>query len=149
LLLTKLPVRDPDGLYQLIVTHRSANLAILEVGDPRNMALYIDDFVNPPFVTVSEADDSGIGHNPARVRSRNREEPCVMECLNQVLKSLRGDEVMLFAGDSATAEALIVDMAPAPEIDAESRATQAESVAFRVRKDDVVQFRLRTASDQG
>ncbi len=24
LLLTKLPVRDPDGLYQLIVTHRSA-----------------------------------------------------------------------------------------------------------------------------
>jgi len=30
--------------------------------------------------------------------------------------------------------ALIIDMAPAPEIDSESRATQAESVAFRVRR---------------
>lgn len=97
------------------------------------MALYIDNFVNPPFVTVSKADGSGIFCKPARVRSRNREETCVMECLDQLPKSLRGDEVMLFAGDSATAEALIVDMAPAPEIDAESRATQAESGAFRVR----------------
>jgi len=60
------------------------------------MALYIDDFVNPPFVPVSEADDRGIYKNPARVRSRNREETCVVERLDQLRKPLRGDEVVLF-----------------------------------------------------
>src|SRR6267378_7930276 len=72
-----------------------------------------------------------------------------MECLDQLRKSLRGDDVMLVAGDSTTAEALLVDIAPVSEIDAELRATLAETVALRVRKDDVVQFRLCTASDQG
>ena len=81
--------------------------------------------------------------------SRSREETCVMECLDQVPKSLRGDEVMLLSWDGTTAEALIVDMAPVPEIDAESWATQAESVAFRVREDDVVEFRRHSASGQG
>ena len=58
-----------------------------------------------------------------------------MECLDQLLKSLRGDEVMLIAGDGTTAEALIVDMAPAPEIHAgESRAIQAESIAFKYER---------------
>ena len=84
-----------------------------------------------------------------RVRSRNREETRVMECLYHLLKSLRRDEVMLFAGDSATAEALIVDMAPAPEIDSESHTTDAERVAFRVRENDVVELGLLSASDQG
>lgn len=111
------------------------------------MALYIDDFVNPPFVTVRKANDSGIIDDPA-VRSRDREESRVVECLHQLLKSLCGDEVMLLAGNCTIAEALIVDMATIPEIDAESWATQAESVAFRIREDDVVEFRLRSASDQ-
>jgi len=114
------------------------------------MSLYIDDFMNPAFITVSEADHSGIKDNPARVCSRDREETCVMECLDQVLKSLRGDEVMLLAGDGTTAaEALIVDVPPVPEIDAELRATQAEIVLFRVRQDDVVEFRRHLASGQG
>jgi hypothetical protein len=57
--------------------------------------------------------------------------------------------VMLFAGDSATAEALIIDVATVLEIDAESWATHAESIAFGVRKDDVVEFGLHTAFNQG
>lgn len=114
-----------------------------------NMTLYIDDFVNPTFVTISEADDSGICCKPGRIRSRDGEETCVMECLDQLPKSLRGDEVMLFAGESATAEALIIDVATVPKIDAESWATHADSVAFRVRKDDVVESGLHSAFDQG
>jgi hypothetical protein len=113
------------------------------------MALYIDDFVNPAFVTIREADDRGIGDNPAGVGSRNREETCVIECLDQLLESLRGDEVMLLSRHGTTAEALIVDMAPVPEIDAESGAIQAVRVAFGVRENDAVEFRLRSASGQG
>src|SRR5690242_10678544 len=98
----------PAGIHQLTVEHkgrlevaihfRRGFHAILKLCDPRNMPLYIDDFVNPPLITVSEADDRGIFHNPARVRSRNREETCVMECLHQVQKSLRGNEMMSLAG---------------------------------------------------
>jgi hypothetical protein len=40
-------------------------------------------------------------------------------------------------------------MAAVPEIDAESRAIQAESVAFRIRKGDVFEIPLRSASEQG
>jgi hypothetical protein len=104
--------------------------------------------MNPAFITVSEADDRGIEHNSSRIRSRDREETCVMECLDQVLKSMRGNEVMLFAGNGTTAEALIVDVPPVPEIDAELRAIRAEGVPFRVRQDDVVEFRRHLASGQ-
>src|SRR6266446_3560956 len=89
---------ESEGRFQVAIHLRRSFHVILEVGDPRNIALYIDDFVNPPFVTVSEADGSGIFCKPARVGSRNREETCVMECVDQLPKSLRGDEVMLFAG---------------------------------------------------
>ena len=54
---------------------------------------------------------------------------------------------MLFAGDGAAAEALIIDMATVPEVDLELWTTQAESVLFRVRKDDVVELGLRFAFD--
>jgi hypothetical protein len=70
-----------------------------------------------------------------------------MECLDQLTKSVWRDEVMLFAGDGAAAEALIIDMATVPEIDLELWTTQAESVLFRVRKDDGVELGLRFAFD--
>jgi hypothetical protein len=143
------PAVEYKGRLEVAIHFRRSFHEVLKLGDPRNTALYIDDFVNPPFITVRQANDSGIGNNPARVRSRNREETCVMECLDQVLKSLSGDDVMLLTGDGTTAEALIVDMAPVPEIHAESRATHAESIAFRVREDDVVEFRRHSASGQG
>jgi hypothetical protein len=71
-----------------------------------------------------------------------------VECLNQLLKSLCGHEVMLFARDSAIAEALVVDMASLSEIDPESRATSAEGVALRVRENDIVEPRRRPAPEQ-
>jgi len=55
---------------------------------------------------------------------------------------------MLLARNCAAAEALIVDMAAIAEIDAELGATQAESVAFRVRKNDIVEFWLGPASSK-
>ena len=54
---------------------------------------------------------------------------------------MRWDKVMLFAGDDAIPEALIVHMAAVSEIDAEARAIQAESVAFRVRRSGLVHDR--------
>ena len=119
---------------------------MFEVRDSRIIAGIVDDLVNSAFVAVGEAKDGNVEYNPRRIRSRNPEEPGVMECLDQLRKSLLGDQVMLFAGDSAIAETLIIDVSPFAEIDAESRTTQTESIAFRIGKDDVVEIRPWVAS---
>ena len=128
---------------QISAHFRRSPHVVFEVSDLGNLAQRVADFVNPSLVAVSEADDSSVFNNSIPVGSRIPKESCVVECLNQLPKSVRRHDVMLLARDCAAAKALIVDMATTAEIDVKSRTTQPESVALRVRENDVVERRRR------
>src|SRR5882672_932504 len=68
LLLTKLPVRDPDGLYQLVVTHRSATHNAFSYPDYQKLRDGFDIFDGVMAWFASRQVEIEIDHSPVEAR---------------------------------------------------------------------------------